>query len=71
MARIPTPLPIDPGWYEAYWLIEPPPRRHRVRDALRRLADALTATRTEPHSRIGIPVLACQTQPTALPLPPI
>lgn len=71
MSPIPTPFPVDPGWFEAYWLTEPPPRRRLLRKALQRLAAGLTALRDAPHSPPSIPVLACQTPSALVRLPPI
>jgi hypothetical protein len=69
MTRIPTPLPVDPGWYEAYWLTEAPPRPHHVGSTLRqlvhRLGGFLTAPRTAPHREAHVSVPACL-KPTIL-----
>ena len=65
-----SPFPVDPSWYQDYWLTEHPPRRRRLADALQRLALALTEPLIAPHSRADAGVSACLTS-VLLTLPPI
>ena len=64
------PFPIDPNWYEAYWLTERPARRRRLVGLLQRLVLALTEPLLAPHSRPDARVPACRPL-VLLELPPI
>ena len=58
---------IDRSWYRNHWLAARP----ALTAALRHIGRALTGSHAAPHREADAPVLACQTQPDSLPLPPI
>ena len=65
-----SPFPIDPGWYEQYWLTERPARRHRLSQVVQRVVLALTEPLLAPQARADARVSACLTS-VLVTLPPI
>ncbi|HUA52002.1 MAG TPA: hypothetical protein VMB81_07545 [Candidatus Sulfotelmatobacter sp.] len=68
---LPSPYWIDRSWYQEYWLAERPPLRPALTAAPQHIGRVLTGSHAAPHREADAPVLACQTQPDSLPLPPI
>jgi len=46
------PVPVNPHWYQAYWMTERPPRHRPLIALLRRLRRWLTVSRAKPRSRV-------------------
>jgi hypothetical protein len=48
-----SPFPVNPRWYEEYWMTERPPRLLRLAAAMRRLR-CLFSLRAKPQSRAEV-----------------
>ena len=47
-----SPFPVNPRWYEEYWMTEQPPRWARLAAALRRLGCVARGSRPRSANQI-------------------